>query len=322
MQAKNRLQLGLGLLALVIGLLAVALICFRSTGPAALTSGAQADAQVNASGRFGPGQWSDAAPANVAAAADTSPPQGLEVGVDQHLRINHALRDVFDYYLLGGFPGSRAEHMAQLLAHLKAGLPALAYADAERLAQSYLAYLTAHDALLARQAMPVVTLDSQMAAPDAERIAAWFSQLSRLRQDMLGVAVARIWYGDEDAESQQLLMALSGGAKMPLSSAAADPVQKGFDDIRLLRQQGGGRQAQRDMMAQQFGAAAAQRFDRLGQEEQAWQDRYVQYRQAAEQIRQQTGSAKEDRQRQIEALRSRAFSDDAERMRAQALDRQ
>ncbi|AMP00696.1 proteobacterial lipase chaperone family protein [Collimonas arenae] len=254
--------------------------------------------------------------------ADTSPPDGLQVGADQHLRINRALRDVFDYYLLGGLPGTRAEHMAQLLAHLKGGLPSLAYADAERIAHSYLSYLTAHDALLERQTMPVVTADSKMATPDVERLAAWLAQLSRLRQDTLGIEVAKVWFGDEEVESQRMLEALRGGARTALGSGADDPRQKDFDRLRMLRQQGASQKEQHDMMARQFGAAAAQRFDQLEQEEQAWQVRYAQYRQAADQIRQQVGTAEADRDRQIAALRSQTFASDAERMRAAGLDRQ
>jgi lipase chaperone LimK len=310
-----------GLLAVVIGLLAYALIWFCSSEPAVPASSMQPSVPATRPDRFDLGQWSGTVAENASTTADTSPPEGLEAGADQHLRINRALRDVFDYYLLSGLPGSRAEHLAQLLAHLKAGLPALAYADAEPIAYSYVAYLAAHDALLARQSVPVVTLDSKLAAPDAERMAAWLSQLSRLRQNMLGVEVARVWYADEEAESQRTLAALRSGAKIILSAGAADPAQKGFDDLRLLRQQGASEQVQRDMMEQQFGAAAAKRFDRLEQEELAWQERYAQYRQAADQIRRQAGSAEVDRTQQIDSLRTQAFSNDAERMRAQALDR-
>ncbi|MEO6921138.1 MAG: lipase secretion chaperone [Collimonas sp.] len=318
MQTRHRFNLAL--MVVVAGLLAAALFWFRSAEPAAAAGGTQSGARTTSSDRIGPGQWREASVA-APTVTDTSPPPGLAVDANQHLQVNRALRDVFDYYLLGGLPGSRPEHMAQLLAYLKSSLPASAYADGERLARAYVAYLTAHDALLEKQSVPVITPDSKMAALDADRMAAWLSQLSRLRQDTLGIDVAKIWFGDEEAESQRMLAALRSGAKTGLNAGAADPVQKGFDDLRQLRQQGASQQAQHDMMAQQFGPAAAQRFDQLGQEEQAWQDRYTRYRQAADQIRQQSGTAEEDRNRQIEALRNQTFSDDAERMRARGLDR-
>ena len=320
---RTRYWLRLALIVVGIGLLAYALGWFRWAEPAApAATAAQAGSAPAGAAGFGPGHGSDVASAKATAAADTSPPDGLQVGADQHLRVNRALRDVFDYYLLGGLPGTRAEHMAQLLAHLKASLPPLAYADAERVAQSYVTYLAAHDALLERQTMPVVTADSKMAAPDADRMAAWLAQLSRLRQDTLGIEVAKVWFGDEEAESQRMLAALRSGAGTALGSAADDPRQKGIDQLRTLRQQGASQQAQHDMMAQQFGATAAQRFDQLGQEEQAWQDRYAQYRQAADQIRQQAGTAEADRERQIDTLRAQTFASDADRMRAAGLDRQ
>ena len=317
MQTRHRFILALT--AVLLGLLVAALVCFRSTPPAALAAGNQTAAPANAPERAAPVQLNAAVSDGLPSAGDTSPPPGLAVGGDQHLQVNRALRDIFDYYLLGGLPGSRGQHMAQLLAYLKNSLPAPAYADGERLAHAYAAYLAAHDALLERQTPPAVTADSKMAAPDAERMATWLAQLSRLRQDMLGIEVARIWFGAEEAESQRALAVLRSGVKSGLS--AADPVQRRFDDLRQLRQRGASQQAQRDMMAQQFGPAAAQRFDQLGQEEQAWQERYAQYRQAADQIRQQTGSAEEDRNRQIEPLRNQSFSDPAERLRAQGLDR-
>ncbi|AIY42360.1 lipase modulator protein [Collimonas arenae] len=320
MQTRHRFFLAL--VIVVAGLLAAALLWFRSPEPATATAvaGMPPDVRTISSNHVGPGRWSAAATSEPAM-ADTSPPPGLAVDANQHLQVNRALRDVFDYYLLGGLPGSRSEHLAQLLAYLKSGLPALAYVDGERLARAYVAYLAAHDALLERQSVPVITPDSKMAALDADRMAVWLSQLSRLRQDRLGIDVAKIWFGDEEAESQRMLAALRSGTRIGLNAGAADPVQKGFDDLRQLRQQGASQQAQHDMMAQQFGPAAAQRFDQLGQEEQAWQERYAAYRQAADQIRQQSGTAEEDRNRQIEVLRNQAFSDDAERMRAQGMDR-
>jgi lipase chaperone LimK len=317
MQTRHRFMLGLT--AVVLGLLAAELLFFLSAQPAAIAVGSQAATPVSMTDRVGAAQLNAAVSDSLPSASDTSPPPGLAVGADQHLQVNRALRDVFDYYLLGGLPGSRSEHLAQLLAYLKNSLPAPAYADGARLAHAYVGYLTAHDALLERQSPPAITADSKMAPPDAERMAAWLAQLSRLRQDMLGVEVARIWFGAEEAESQRTLAALRSGVNSGLS--AADPGQKRFDDLRQLRQQGASQQAQRDMMAQQFGPAAGQRFDQLGQEEQAWQDRYARYRQAADQIRQQSGSAEEDRNRQIEALRNQTFIDPAERMRAQGLDR-
>lgn len=317
MQTRHRFILALT--AVLLGLLVAALVWFRSTQPAAPAAGGQTAVSVNAPERTAPAQLNAAVGDGLPSPGDTSPPPGLALDAGQHLQVNRALRDVFDYYLLGGLPGSRSQHMAQLLAYLKSSLPAPAYADGERLAHAYVAYLAAHDALLERQTPAAVTADSKMAAPDAERMATWLAQLSRLRQDMLGIEVARIWFGAEEAESQRALAVLRSGVKSGLS--AADPVQKSFDDLRQLRQLGASQQAQRDMMAQQFGPAAAQRFDQLGQEEQAWQDRYAQYRQAADQIRQQTGSAEEDRNRQIEALRMQSFSDPAERLRAQGMDR-
>lgn len=319
MQIKHWLRLALFVVG--GGLLAGALIWLRPGETSGSASIVLPGAQATTSEHFGPGSWNHMREANLPAVADTSPPDGLEVGTDRHLRINRALRNVIDYYLLGGLPGSMAEHIAQLLAHLKANLPTVAYIDAERIVQAYLSYLAAHDALLARQTTPVVTLDSKLAAPDADRMAAWLSQLSRLRQNLLGVEVAKLWFADEEAESQRMLSALRSGDTSTLDAAASDSTQKGFDDLRLLRQQGANEQVQHNRMEQLFGEEAAKRFDLLAKEEQIWQNRYAQYRQVADRLKRQAGSAEVDRTRQIDALRSQTFVNDAERMRAQALDR-
>src|SRR5713226_7840228 len=81
--------------------------------------------------RFGPGLLTESTPATamLPVADDTTPPGGLETTADQHLIVNRALHDVLDYYLLGGHPGRRAAHGAQLQTYLKARLPAPAYGE-------------------------------------------------------------------------------------------------------------------------------------------------------------------------------------------------
>ena len=159
--------------ALLLGALAVQFMQAEDGAPATGTAAPLSGVPV----RFGPGILSDASPAPAASAVptieDTAAPDGLAVTVDQHLEVNRALKDVADYFLLGGRQGTRAEHLAALLAHLKAKLTPPASEEAERIVRAYAAYLDAHDALLARSHVPAVSPDSMLSAPDADRLAGW-----------------------------------------------------------------------------------------------------------------------------------------------------
>lgn len=321
--APTRSWIRMGVAAAVVVLL-VTLYLRQSAGDAHVAM--PATTPSGTSERFGPGVFTQAPqPASPAPmASDTTPPDGLSITADQHLVINKALHDVIDYFLLGGFPGERATHVEQLLAHMKSVLPAPAYAEAAQIVQKYLVYLEEHDKLLARQATPPTDPGAGMASMDLDRIAAWIAQRARLRQSVLGIDVAQAWYGDEETEAQQKLAELR--SRTPGSAASTpvdtDPLQQTAASLRDLRAKGASQDAQRAVIAQRFGEQAAQRFDVMEHEEQAWQERYATYRREADKISRQSGIAATDRASQIDALRAQTFSAEPERLRAQALDSQ
>jgi lipase chaperone LimK len=277
--------------------------------------------------RFGPGVWiePDAATATIdePGNADTTAPGGLVITADGHLIVNKALHDVIDYFLLGGHPGERASHIAKLSAHLKASLPVIAYQDAIRIVQNYVAYLDAHDQLLARESVPA-TPEGIATPMDLDRIAAWVAQRARLRQTLLGVKVAQAWFDEDEAETQQTLatMRKRSPGSIPALTTDTDPLQSGTGTLLAMRAKGASQDAQRQHIATQFGEAAAQRFDAQEREEQAWQTRYVNYRQAADQIVRQPGIDPADRNRQLEVLLKQTFSSEPEQIRARALGAQ
>jgi lipase chaperone LimK len=251
-------------------------------------------------------------------------PGGLAVTPDQKLVINRALRDVIDYFLFGGHPGQRAAHVARLDAHLKAALPPPAYGEAMAIVRNYLSYIEAHDQLLARESQPAASADSALAPMDLDRIAAWVAQRTRLRQNFLGLKVTEIWFGAEQSETETDLAALrkrGAGSADPVTSDT-DPLQQASTTLDTMRTKGASQQAQRLYIAARFGEDAARRFDADAREEQAWQTRYADYRQAADRIRRQAGIDPAERIRQIEALQGQMFATEPERLRARALDRQ
>lgn len=326
--ATRRPLLGLALVAsIVTAVLVIAVINFIQPDDARALPGS-ASAPGATSMRYGPGLAmqpgaASATPAQ-AATADTMAPDGLAITPDNHLVINRALRDVIDYFLLGGLPGERPTHIANLLVHLKKTLPSPASDDATKIARNYVAYLDEHDKLLARESLPASPQANVALALDVDRLSAWTAQRARLRQSMLGLDVAKVWFGDEEAQTQQQLadMRAPGNATTPAARVETDPLQRAANTMRTMRTSGASHDAQREQIAAQFGAEAAQRFDAFEREDQNWQSRLSNYRNAANQIRQQTGTAATDRTQQIETLLANSFPAENERMRARALDSQ
>lgn len=315
----------LGLIGIGAVLLALFAYLRQPASDAPLPDGSSAARELAT--RFGPGTWIEPTAATTAAAEgvpDTAPPGGLATTADRHLIANKALHDVIDYFLLGGHPGERPAHVAKLQAHLKASLPSPAYEESVRIVQNYLTYLDAHDQLLARESMPAPTPESSTAPMDLDRITAWVAQRARLRQSLLGIKVAETWFAEEEAETQRTLSALrKRGAGPPQAlTVDTDPLQLGTSSLLAMRAKGASPDTQRQHIASQFGEAAAQRFDALEREEQAWQARYANYRHAADQITQQPGIAAADRTRQIDALLAQTFASEPERIRARALGAQ
>jgi hypothetical protein len=164
--------------------------------------------------RFGPGMLSNAQPEIAAPVdhgyADPGAPPGLEVTPGQQLMVNKEMRNVFDYFLVPGGAAERPVHLARLQAHLKAKLPPPAYAEAAEIAANYSAYLTALEKLRSTELnLPKTQMTSiPLNAQDAERFSAKISEITRLRQSLLGVKVAQLWYGEEEEAMQQSLTEL------------------------------------------------------------------------------------------------------------------
>lgn len=325
--AENEPRNGLGKLGgaiaggSLLALLAIYLVLPERQEPAPTAPVPQV--QIGMPVRFGPGVWTDpappSAPAPEAASIDTDAPGGLATTPDKRLVINKALKDVADYFLLGGHAGTRAAHMERLLAHLRARLPSPAFEEAAQITRNYLKYLDTHDTLLVRAAPPPVTMDSVLPSTDVERIAAWLAQRARLRQDLLGMQVAQAWFADEEAADQQLLSAMRQHGGLP-STQTSSAAQSGSEGLQALRERNASYETQRAYVASHFGEQAAQRFDAIEGKEQAWKARYATYRQTVENLRRQPGIDAGERTRLIDALRAQTFATEPERLRAGNLD--
>ncbi|WP_136419928.1 lipase secretion chaperone [Herbaspirillum sp. ST 5-3] len=323
---KTRSVTAKRLTAAIASALVVALLAIYSGKPDE-KSGPAANRIVatELSARFGPGVWTEPGPGKSAIPpeavdTDTEAPDGLAITGDQHLVINKALRDIADYFLLGGHLGERDLHIAKLLAHLKSRLPSPAFEEAERIVRNYVTYLEAHDKLLAHDPVPRLSPDSPALSPDVDRINSWLAQRARLRQELLGIEIAAVWFGDEDANDRQALAALRARANGRAPVTAIVDQAHGADNLQALRDQGASMETQRAFVASRFGEEAAVRFDAIEGKEQTWKSRYAEYRRAAESILRQPGLDSAERMRQIEALRENSFTAENERVRARNLD--
>lgn len=272
----------------------------KETGPSA------------SSARFGPGAWispgASAAEHGDGAGYGMPPPAGLAATADQRLQVNRALHDVIDFFLLGGRSGDRAAHTAVLREYLRSSLPAPAYDDALQVVQHYLAYMDAHDELLARLSIPTPAPGTIFSASDLERVADWLMRRSRLRQTMLGAEAAQAWYEDEETF---LLSHLAEMRESGNAAVDADSNQSSQDA-----------HAVRERFTQELGERAVKRFDTQEREAQAWMLRYADYRRAVDRIAPAAGSAPTARALQVDALLAQTFLTEPERARARALDAQ
>jgi hypothetical protein len=164
--------------------------------------------------RFGPGKLSGSKHAmplySNQSAIDNEVPFGLAVTPGQQLLPNKELRKVFDYFLARSNSAGRAGNFAKLDTHLKTALPTPAYLEARQIASDYMNYLNAYDEMMAHgQNQPKnETTSVPVDSVEMERFSITLSQISRMRQSMLGVRIAQLWYADEEEDMQQNFVAV------------------------------------------------------------------------------------------------------------------
>jgi hypothetical protein len=152
-------------------------------------------------GPIGPGLLSGPVREPPAAGLEAEAMRGAKIAVDEggHLVPDPALRRLMDGFLLSGPRTQRQAMAAQLRSFLQASLRAPAAGEADRLVTDYLAYLGAEEQMLARERFDRPD-PAGLSGRQVEHLMAWQQQRSELRQRMLGMAVARAWFVQEDAD--------------------------------------------------------------------------------------------------------------------------
>jgi hypothetical protein len=227
-----------------------------------------AGAEPKTSSRMGPGLWTgDAASPHDLASLALQPPQAPHTDAGGRLVVDGALRQVCDFFLLGGLPGDRASHVALLRKYLHRTLPPAAGTEAEQIVDRYVLYMNLHDDLLARQALPQWT---DLPTPaEAERIINWVVQRTRLRQTILGPDVAKAWFADEEAAIQAGIAEFdSRGTVAPAQADAASAQAGEAPNGRAARMQEAGREARRERFLRALAEQASRSYIAVERERQ------------------------------------------------------
>jgi hypothetical protein len=143
-----------------------------------------------------------------------SPAQALMTD-EGELVVGPELLRTIDAYLVDG---TETGGTIALDRFLRAGLSVTAYRQAQRIVADYRIYMKDYDDRLAAQNLHV--RGQPVESLDLNRIASWAGQRQRLRQQVFGAEVARLWFDNDDAQLDAVLAELRGQAALP---AAVDP---------------------------------------------------------------------------------------------------
>jgi hypothetical protein len=155
---------------------------------------------------FGPGGRVDVGPSE----SLNRPAANLPVAIadasfateERELVVNAELLQVFDFFLQAP-DGQRADASTALRTFLAERLMAASVTKALQIAADYRSYMMQHDALLAAQNFDRRGL--ALSTLDVGRIKTWLQLRRRLRQSVLGEAVAEAWYQNDDAQLLHVL---------------------------------------------------------------------------------------------------------------------
>ncbi|MDG9925811.1 MULTISPECIES: lipase secretion chaperone [unclassified Pseudomonas] len=260
----------------------------------------------------------------------------LETDAEGRLRITIGLRHCFDYFLAAVGEESIDTLTARIRAQLRHRLQEPALGEAKGVLEGYLAYLRGVADIEKAQ----VPTSGQM---DLERVRQQMEQVRSLRTQYLSPEVIAVFFGDDDAYDLfalarlELLQnkTLSPQARaqqlkeleqqLPEDIQASLEVTHQYLDLRTLtddwKQRAGSAEELRQIRTSLVGEEATARLEALDQENAAWDRRMNAWYAQRDAILSNTGLSQEDRERQLDDLRESRFSNEAERLRAETLER-
>ncbi|BBO60080.1 lipase chaperone [Mycoavidus sp. B2-EB] len=228
----------------------------------------------------------------------TTIPPLLKEDASQHLQKTSDVRDFFDFLLIAQneLPAEQLNAFAlqQITAQLTS---ASAIQEALDLWQRYQTYRTA----LGQQA------SQSSASGTVDEMLATLNQEQALQQQYLS-DVAEVWFAQENKENQTMLERFKIGVDTTLSEA---------EKKHRLSALGPPQENQ----PVELSPEATERIQQTRQAEEAWQTQYADYANQRTQIEITAGLSNDEKALQIQQLRRRFFSSEAEAARALAFDR-
>src|SRR5471030_403806 len=248
---------------------------------------------------------------------DQLAPSSLATDAAGNLVVDPPLRVLFEFFLVRGDGADLNARADQLRAYLDRQVSGAAGAQAKKLASRYAAYARAHDELLASQRIALAG-DAVPTAQQVDQLATWQQQRARLRQSSFGPALAKLWFGADDAELAHALAGLREHATPGAGPAAteAGEAEPDSNTLRERRLHGATRDAARDNDNSELLAAATLSYEAAAGEERQWRAHYLRYRADAARLSAAPGS--DARRRQLDALQAQLFPTERERIRARA----
>ncbi|MGF6299239.1 MULTISPECIES: hypothetical protein [Paraburkholderia] len=241
---------------------------------------------------------------------DSSLANGLAMTDSHHLIINDTLRELIDFFLLEQADDDRAD---QLKLYLRTRLRSPASEEAVQIVEHYVAYMKAHDEMLAAQNLNAQSLNASNV--DINRISTWRQQRDQLRQRMLGGQVEQVWYQNDDSQLTQAIDEWRQRAADQEGVAASAqqpryPVphwQNSRDEELHIQYLLGLLQK------------AVTSFSERSHEGQHWAERYSSYQNDAQKITHDASLDAAQRDAQLQALRVKLFPTQGEQQRAHEL---
>ena len=254
---------------------------------------------------------------------DTEVDGGFELDANGNLIVNYRIRQLFDYFLSAQGEEPLATLVSRLRAYIHHTLTGDAARDAEALLESYIGYLD-----------DVAGLDSPVVPGqplDIQQLRAQKEQLATLRARRFDPVASDAFFAEEEAydrytldrlavmqddnlsadERASRLAALESQLPPELQESLRDITR--YQDLQTLTQQwqeNDGNPANLQQMRENLvGREAAERLAKLDQERAQWQQRVDSWLREREAILSNTGISEADKERQIDAARSRLFNE-------------
>lgn len=273
--------------------------------------------------------------------------QRLQTDEQGNLRISSDIKRVFDYFLSTIEEEELDVILARIDEYLNYYLQEPALSQSKNILSQYIDLKKAlYDFELARSDSLKEMIDSGDLLSDKTRYLALLQEQleaqSGLRSQYLDAEVYEAFYASEEAYDQYSLARLLVEAEEGLSDeekserlAQIDAQtsielvesrkESGITDelkarVEQVKSNGGGEQEVRAVRVEMFGEEAAERFDALDQERARWQARLDRYLSQRQEILLMEGLSVEERQAQVDTLRSSQF-DSREQIRVKVYER-